>query len=51
VGDGTASATPAIQAANLDDMAHMGVEIVTTAEVTARLGVREPLHLSRSAVA
>jgi nicotinamidase-related amidase len=38
VSDATASATPAIQAANLYDMAQMGVEIVGTAEIAARLG-------------
>jgi nicotinamidase-related amidase len=39
--DGTASATPAIQDANLADMAQMGVEIVKTAEVAARLGIEQ----------
>ena len=38
VSDATASATPAVQAANLEDMSQMGVAIVTTAEVAARLG-------------
>jgi nicotinamidase-related amidase len=34
--DATASATPAIQQANLADMAQMGVEIATTTELAAR---------------
>lgn len=44
--DATASATPAIQAANLEDMSKMGVEIVTTVEVSARLGKVEAVAIS-----
>ncbi len=36
--DATASATPAVQAANLADMAKMGVEVLDTTEMLKRLG-------------
>jgi nicotinamidase-related amidase len=41
--DATASATPAIQQANLADMAQMGVKIATTTELAARYAVSTAL--------
>jgi nicotinamidase-related amidase len=46
VNDATASATPEIQAANMHDMAQMGVEIVSTAEILARAGSAQPVASS-----
>lgn len=40
--DATASASPSIQEANLYDMAKMGVEIITTSEMKARLPLKVP---------
>ena len=41
--DATASATDAVQQANLFDMAHMGIEIATTAEALMQLPVQAPV--------